>query len=158
MDTNQMVAILVVLIGWIAVTRLNNYWATRRDMANRKHAATSSRESRLHDFRTRITNIIRPVIEARDNAIVSKHGLSIRAVREACLAIQRDISSPESFNAVIAKYLGLTRQDIECRDESAERPESLNPRTYDNWRPKPRYELGRQRIAGLLNALIDHAQ
>lgn len=114
--------------------------------------------ARKQQFRLKIERIRNSVLSAQDERLFDRCKSSIDGVRSACAEIERDINNIAGFRSDEAEYIGLTRQDIECRDEKAERPASLHPRTYGNWMPPPRFHLGRERIESLLNALIDHAK
>lgn len=153
---------VVTLIGWIITTRNAHVLAIKRDAANRKLAQAAAVENRKREFRAAIASIKETVLGAQDYVRVEIHQQSLHRFVDECIKIEPDIADAKAFAETKAEYLRLDRGDIECRDENAKRPPmtdkfgNYNPGRFMR-SPPCRYNIGREKIKRILDALIKAA-
>jgi hypothetical protein len=119
-------------------------------------------EKRKRDFRAAIASLRGNVLDAKDSELIKAYEQSLPRFRDECAKIEPDISDVGDFGATRDAYLSLTGPDIECRDANQKRPPNKdqfgNYVARPGWQAPCRYELGRQRIKGLLDTMVDYAR
>ena len=157
------IAILLTLIGWLVVPRITHALAIRREREAQERAAAEAKRARKQAFIAAITFLRDTVLAAKNSELIEAHNQSLPRFREECAKIEPDISDKADFRTSREVYLSLTNEEIECPDQS-EKPPPNEDRFGNyvaggiNWKPRCRYELGRQRIKVLLDRICEHAK
>ena len=123
-------------------------------------------ENRRLGFRAAISAMRETILASDNSHLVDAHRQSLPRVREECARVEDDIwcSNRSVFMAAKTEYCNLAGDDIECPDHSQKPPPptdafgNYSPGATLFWRPPARYEMGRKRVRGILDRLIECAK
>ena len=147
-------SLTVSVAGWFVVNRLAIKRERRRDGYNRKR-----------DFIATIRALRYDCVVAQGHDLVEIHAKSLQWFPEECARVQKDITGNKRalFQATADAWLGLKKDDIECRDRTQQPPApkdqfgNYSPGATLTWQPPARYEDGRTKLITLLDTLIECA-
>ena len=145
-------SIVISITGWFVVNRLAVERERRRDGENRKREFAAAVRALRYDC-----------ARAQGHELVGVHAGSVQWLPESSAKVQKDVAGAKhaSFKAAVDAYLGLCKEDIECRDHSQLPPAPKDqfgnyaPGVTLTWQPPARYEYGRKKLLALLDTLIE---
>lgn len=151
----------VLIVGFV-LGLFAHILAKRRDRDNRLIVQIAAVKERKRSFRAAINGLCEDVLAAKDESLFIAHQKSLPLFREECAKIEADISDVKAFRLARDAYRRFTLNDIEDRDHNARPPKPVDEHgnyvSTVGWKPRCRYEMGRQRIKESLDAICKLAE